>query len=157
MDRRDFVKKIGVGSVIACVSVSGLNSCRILSGAAKTPEIPPEALAFSNGKIIIQLGKVPELKKAGAAYKLVTPSERKLIIVHSNDEWAPYKVLENNCSHGINELELADDILRCPGCGHSQFDLEGQVLKGPAKAKIQSFPVNIDGDKITIDLSQQVI
>ena len=153
MDRRDFVKKTCIGSIVACASVSGLNGCRILSGVAKTPEIPLEAIEFGNGKITIQLDKVPELKKVGTAYKLVSQSERKLIIVHSHDEQAPYKVLENSCSHGGSELELSDDTLQCPSFGHSEFNLEGQVLKGPAQQKIGSFPVNLNSDKITIDLS----
>ncbi len=153
MDRRDFIKQSCIGSIVACVSVSGFSSCRILSGIARTPEIPPEAIVFSNNEVTILLNKVPELKKVGIAYKLATKSEKKLIIVHSDDKQAPYKVFENSCSHGGSELELSRNMLRCPSFGHSKFDLKGEVLKGPAQEKIRSFPVNLNGDKITVDLT----
>jgi len=64
----------------------------------------------------------------------------------------------DNCTHisgPLNEGELEGHTLTCPWHG-AQFDVRtGQVLRGPARQEILTYPVQIDGDDILIRLPDE--
>lgn len=61
----------------------------------------------------------------------------------------------DNCTHisgPLNEGELEEHTLTCPWHG-AQFDVRtGQVLRGPARQSLFTYPVKIEDDSILISL-----
>jgi len=64
----------------------------------------------------------------------------------------------DTCTHiggPLSEGELDGDVLTCPWHG-AQFNVHtGQVLRGPARQNIQTFPVKIEGDAILVALPDE--
>lgn len=61
----------------------------------------------------------------------------------------------DDCTHiggPLNEGELDGEVLTCPWHG-AQFNVRtGQVLRGPARQDIQTYPVRIDNDDIFVSI-----
>ena len=61
----------------------------------------------------------------------------------------------DNCTHisgPLNEGELEGHVLTCPWHG-AQFDVRtGQVLRGPARQEILTYPVKIEDNAVLISL-----
>lgn len=61
----------------------------------------------------------------------------------------------DNCTHiggPLNEGELDGEVLTCPWHG-AQFNVRtGEVLRGPARQNIQTYPVKMDGDAILVSV-----
>jgi len=61
----------------------------------------------------------------------------------------------DNCTHisgPLNEGELEGDVLTCPWHG-ARFNVRtGKVLRGPARQDILTYPVQIEGNAILIQL-----
>lgn len=59
------------------------------------------------------------------------------------------------CTHiggPLHDGELEGDVLTCP-VHRAQFNVHtGQVVRGPARQDIQTYPVKIEGDNIMISL-----
>jgi nitrite reductase/ring-hydroxylating ferredoxin subunit len=64
----------------------------------------------------------------------------------------------DNCTHisgPLNEGELEGHTLTCPWHG-AQFDVRtGQVLRGPARQDILTYPVKIEDESILISLPDE--
>lgn len=55
------------------------------------------------------------------------------------------------CPHaGCNVSEVVDGAIVCP-CHGSRFDLQGAVVKGPAREPLESRPVSVKGDSIVAE------
>ncbi len=64
----------------------------------------------------------------------------------------------DTCTHiggSLSEGELDGDVITCPLHG-AQFDVHtGQVLRGPARQNIQTYPVKIEGDSVLVALPDE--
>jgi 3-phenylpropionate/trans-cinnamate dioxygenase ferredoxin subunit len=64
----------------------------------------------------------------------------------------------DNCTHisgPLNEGELQGCVITCPWHG-AQFDITtGQVLRGPARQSLMTYPVKIEGESILIALPDE--
>jgi len=64
----------------------------------------------------------------------------------------------DNCTHisgPLNEGELEGHVLTCPWHG-AQFDVRtGQVLRGPARQEILTYPVKIEDNAVLISLPDE--
>jgi len=64
----------------------------------------------------------------------------------------------NNCTHisgPLNEGKLTGYVMQCPW--HlAEFDVRtGQVLRGPARQPLYTYPVKVENDAIYIDLPDE--
>jgi Rieske Fe-S protein len=131
--RRDFLKN----SVVTAAVAGGAGACVCgLSGCASSsaPKADKASLTAAEGKVLVDLAKVPALAEVGGAVQLAGDGVPGPIIVirAKTDEYA---ALSMKCTHFGRPLDYdhASGKLRCVSFGHSEFDLEGKVLKGPAK------------------------
>jgi len=152
MKRREFIEATA-GVVIFSY---GCSSCSAFSGVSDMEELGKDQILHNNGEVTINLGDVPKLKEKGYGmkFKVAGPEKDiKLLLVHANDD--QFYALENKCTHGGRELEYKpeDKILRCTSFGHSKFELDGDLVKGPAKDDLPIFPVTVDSDKIVITIA----
>ena len=119
-------------------------------------ELAQDLMLLNNGEVKIQLDDVPKLREKGYGmkFKVSGPDkEIKIVIVHANDD--QFYALENKCTHGGRELEYkeGDEIMRCTSFGHSKFELDGDLVKGPAKNDLPTFPVTSDQNEIVITIA----
>jgi len=150
--RREILKAGGAALICTCVG-AGVSACAMISGKSSTPAVPPEASHVSDSKLVIDLARVPELAVVGGSAKFVPAgSEKKLLIVRSGDN--QFDVFINRCTHAGRELEYLRDEkrLRCVSFGHSEFDLQGRKLGGPAKGDLTKLAITRTGDSLEIAL-----
>ena len=148
--RRDFLMASSAGLACTC---AGLSGCAAVSGKSAMPAVAPEASRASDGKLVIDLARVPALGAVGGSAKAVAPgTDKKICIIHPTE--SHFEAFVNRCTHGGRELEYLhlEKRLRCVSFGHSQFDLEGRKLSGPAKGNLTRLPLSRTGDTLEISI-----
>jgi len=132
----------------------GLAGC---SGAARACEIPlaPEgSVRREGGRVLLSLSAAEALHPVGGAIRCALGGEEteiELIVVHAAPE--TYRAFVDQCTHNGKALELLPEskILQCRS-RKARFDLEGRVLRGPAKHALLSYPVHRQGDELVIEV-----
>lgn len=154
ISRREFIKLTGTTVVCTCVAgVLGTSGCTAGRGVSDTPSAPEGSYRREGDKIIVALSEVDDLKEVGGAVKFTLDdkesSELKIIVVHSRDD--EYQAFADQCTHNEKELNYLhkEGILACCGLG-SQFDLEGNVIKGPAEDALLEYPLRREGEELLI-------
>jgi Rieske Fe-S protein len=107
------------------------------------PSVPLEAARTLQNKLVIDLARVPSLAAVGGSAKWSSSEadNKKVYIVRSGE--AHFDAFLNHCTHLGRELEYRHDEkrLRCVSYGHSEFDMEGHVLGGPATGSLTKLRV----------------
>lgn len=149
--RRDLLKAGGGALICTCV-VGGVSSCAVFSGTSNMPVVPGEAFRVTNGRVVIEWARVPALAVVGGSAKWESPGggDKKICIVRSGEN--QFDAYVNRCTHGGKELEYLHDEkkLRCASFNHSEFDIEGRKLNGPAKGDLVKLAVTRSGDLLEI-------
>jgi nitrite reductase/ring-hydroxylating ferredoxin subunit len=154
MNRNKFLRTGSALVVCSCCGSTVLNGCKAISGNSDTIFAPEQSFSVKGNILRLKLDKIPALKEAGSSVQLdVADNGKNLIIIHESDN--EYKAFEDKCTHGGRELEYKTDekVLRCVSFGHSEFDIEGRVTKGPAEADILTFPTTLDNNELFIDIA----
>lgn len=105
----------------------------------------------SAGKIIVELGAMPELKSKGAAVRLEGKGLKDpVLLVHGDD--AAYHAFKNRCTHGKRAIDPVPgtETIQCCSVGTSTFSYDGSLIEGPAKGPLTVYRVDQDGDVLTI-------
>jgi Rieske Fe-S protein len=136
ISRRDFIKQTSILSACACCfgAVTLLDSCST-----------PGNISTTEKAIIETPTQITVLKTAfnNQSYiKLSTGKFNDPIFLNTNAD-GTYTAVLMNCSHKHCSLGASQGKFVCP-CHGSEFDLEGHVLKGPAKTDLQTFQVTSD-------------
>lgn len=154
MERREFIKWTGATVVCMCTGVLGTSGCAG-KPASDTPCAPVGSYRMRDGRVIVALSAVEDLQAVGGAVKFTLSdeggSERKLIVVHVAD--VEYRAFADSCTHNGKELNYlrAEGKLVC--CGRSsQFDLAGNVIKGPAEDTLLRYHLFQDGEELVIEI-----
>jgi len=136
------LKTVATGATAAaCVGVFGGSAgCGV---NAPTEEAGPAI--DKAGQLIFPVGKYSQVGKVGGAV-LIRPTGAEeaavLFIRTGSDE---YKATSGICTHvqcPVN-YEPTRQIIECP-CHGAQFALDGHVLRKPAKAPLNAYPVRVD-------------
>ena len=126
--RRHFLELVGLGAIGAAAMGSLVLSAEYLS--PNVVKEPPTR--FKAGS--------PELYPPGS----VTPDkEQKVFIVRAKEGY--FYALSAVCTHlgCIANWKPEDGIVACP-CHGSKFDLEGNVIAGPAPRPLPQFAMSLD-------------
>jgi cytochrome b6-f complex iron-sulfur subunit len=109
----------------------------------------PVSLLFGK-KLSVDLAQVPKLKEIGGQVTIKLMREDVLIIRESEKT---VRIFNAHCTHKgcLVKYSKKDNRIECP-CHGSQYDLNGNVLKGPAPRPLLSHPGKLDGDQIIIDM-----
>ena len=105
--------------------------------------IPPKSTA-KDAQITIEKDQIPP----GTA-KEVTYNEIPLVII--NRRGSGFIALSRVCTHlgCLVGYDSFNNKLVCP-CHAGEFDLEGNVLTGPATKALQRYPLKISAKQLTI-------
>ena len=94
------------------------------------------------------------LNAVGGALKFdVFNGEKPLIVIRTSE--TEVVAFSSACTHQGTEIGLPQDgIMTCPNHG-SQFDLDGNVVKGPAARSLIEYPAELKGDQIILTLTPE--
>jgi nitrite reductase/ring-hydroxylating ferredoxin subunit len=147
MDRKHFIKQCGfacLGAVGASVLAQSCTGARQINASLKNNELQVPLSSF-----------IISSKEGQAQYKryvIVRNDQLNYpIVVYRNGE-NDYTALLLRCSHQYNELNVNGELLSCSAHG-SEFDNKGNVVNGPADAKLRSFPTKKDNQNLYIQLA----
>jgi cytochrome b6-f complex iron-sulfur subunit len=135
MQRREFLKVAGGVTAGLCLGcMSGCNS---------------QAKTVIQGQMEINVNDFPELAVVGGWIRTKSTDYPPILIIHSEE--GRYLALSAKCTHlgGPLQYQHPQKNIYC-GWHHSEFDLEGQVIKGPAKRPLTQYRVEKQGDIIRI-------
>ena len=112
----------------------------LLAGAA--------SLLFGK-KLSIDLDQVPKLKDVGGQITIKLMQEDVLFI---RDSETTVRIFNAHCTHKgcLVKYNKNDNRIECP-CHGSQYDLNGQVIKGPAPRPLQKHPGELNGSQIVVE------
>ena len=135
-DRRGFV----LSSTAALATV-------LLPGCASlvTRRVPIE-----NGAIRLALRQHPELAEPRGSLRLLPDGWEDPVYLLTLDGGG-FAALSSVCTHRGCTVDIGGPGLACP-CHGSQYDREGQVMRGPASRALTRYPVRATGDELVIDV-----
>jgi cytochrome b6-f complex iron-sulfur subunit len=136
MDRRDFVRRLPMisGGVLLGASTLPLAACGGMTYLA------PRGGA---DELIVSASAVP----ADGALVQRPGMERPVFL--RPDGQGRFVALLASCTHRGCQPDPVGDRLVCP-CHGSEFDLEGQVLQGPAERALTRYRVRVEGDDLIV-------
>ncbi len=130
MDRKQFLKT--AAAAIATTPLFGmLNAC-----ASPAPIVYAR---MTNDKAIVPASILGELSVAGSYIKVYIAGHANPILLFHREEGELTAVL-STCSHSGCEVKKLRTKFECP-CHGSEYDLHGNVLRGPAPEPLQVFRV----------------
>ena len=159
ISRREFFLKSA--SAVALVSTSGfittfINSCTSNNNpSAPTNTIPLVTIqgSVANNEITISLGPTsPILNKDTRALVLYNNNTGAIIVEHNSDD--TYKAISGICTHQgciVSEYETDSNDFVCL-CHYSRFDLNGNVVQGPANRSLAEYNTRIENNSLIITL-----
>ncbi len=142
----------------SAILLGGVCGCRVASDAGvvrsaccNSPDLEAESLTIHEDHLAIDLTKAASLEDVGNAAWITDEGKGlKLIIVRvGRDE---YRVLSRLCTHGGQTVSYNPKrlLLQCNNFNHSNFALDGQVVKGPAEMPLKAYPVTRVEDTLVV-------
>ncbi len=142
MDRRAFLKWVGVGWVASCLPVA-IAACVQTNQSSETTQ--PQSTSSGGYQAV---GSVAGLNHAGQLLNKQSPVGPVLLVRVS-----PNNCLAVNptCPHaGCTVAWVAGQKkFHCP-CHGAEFGPDGEVLKGPARKPLKTYAVKIEGNSVKV-------
>jgi nitrite reductase/ring-hydroxylating ferredoxin subunit len=119
---------------------------------ARTQDVPPGTIkafdpAAEPGKALPK-NTLPILRAAGIG----RPSGRRILIANVGGS---FYAIDNTCTHlgcSLSDGRLDGSVVRC-ACHGSRFEVStGAVVGGPAQKPVRSYPVQVVGDEVQVDV-----
>lgn len=138
--------------------MGGACSCRMAGDATAprstccdTPDLEPESLMVHEDNLTIDLKRAVSLHDVGNAAWITDEGKGlKLIVVRAGRD--EYCVLSRLCTHGSQTISYnrKRHLLQCNNFNHSNFGLDGHVVKGPAETPLKSYAVTRVEDTLVV-------
>jgi Rieske Fe-S protein len=154
ISRREFIKLTGATALCTCAG-AGISGCSNSAGVSGIPLAPEGSYQREGDRVVVSLAAAEQLNPVGGAVRLAVDGEGeeglKLVIIHLAGE--DFRAFADSCTHNGKELNYlpGDSKLRCRS-GKSHFDLEGNVLKGPAESALLVYPAYRQGDRLVLEI-----
>ena len=142
MDRRKFLKQscqaclLGVAGIATASSITACSTSNsVLKLTANNSVVSVPVASFANKKTII-----------------VRTEDAEFDVALHETENKTYKAFVLSCTHHENPLNITGSGFICTLHG-SQYNLDGQVKKGPASKPLKEYQTRINGDAVEILLN----
>ncbi len=127
---------------------------RLLGIPATSKPQNADSWQYTEGKLIIDLEKTPEIGTSGSAVRFEGGSlpQRVLLVRGEDDQFLAY---QNRCTHlGHRRLDLVPgtDTIQCCSINKSTYDVDGNNIYGPAPKRITTYPAHRDGNKVVVTI-----
>lgn len=146
-ERRAFIRKAGAFAAMSAFGLGFFTSCGSDDDPAPVAPIPPgNGVDVSGSTITIDLTENPGLAQAGGWMLLI---QAQVLVVNTGNN--AFNALTSVCTHtGCDRnWSFASNVFTC-NCHTSRFDIEGNVLSGPANRPLRAFVTSLNGDILTI-------
>ncbi len=120
-----------------------------------TRALPPASIAFDSEKVTVDLSRVPQLRRTGAAFSLVDEGRRlNLILIHVRR--GLYVSLDRSCTHGGAQCTFNPKrhTLQCTSLNHAEYDLQGTLLHGRTHGNLRTYKTRASGATVEIWLER---
>ncbi len=144
MDRKDFIKIVGASCMGAIVPL-GISSCSPVHYV--TASLDKNKLVVAKSEFI-GIKKEDEFTRTFIVIESPTLQFPIAVYRHSDDN---YTALWTECTHQNCEVKPNENLLTCP-CHGSEFDVNGEVLEGPAESDLKMFEISTDNDNIYVHI-----
>ena len=150
MDRRAFLKWIGVGGLASSLPVAIAACSNIATPPQPNRDSLSSARSQTNGYITV--GTVKGLEKTGRLRKKA--SGNSVLVVQDPNIPNTLHAFEPICTHQGCEVDWRkrEKNIFC-SCHGSTFNSDGAVIRGPASRPLKSYPVKIEGESILVKVS----
>lgn len=150
MQRREFIKWVGVGTLASFLPVV-IAACTT-ENKEQTSAQNSTPTATSN-KGYLTIGTLTELDKNGQILNKQT-KDKPVIVIRNPQDSKTVLAVNPTCTHkGCLVTWKSDEKhFECP-CHDSDFATDGKVLKGPATQPLPTYPVKIEGDSILVKIT----
>jgi cytochrome b6-f complex iron-sulfur subunit len=143
MDRREFITWIGVGGLATSLPVA-IAAC----SPQETPSAPsPSAGAPVDGEVVGTLNQLDTNQELLNTSASVGP----VLVIRSPDNPDTLIAVNPTCPHAGCTVAWQGDQTRfvCP-CHNSQFNADGSLAQGPAKAPLSIYNVQVKDNNILV-------
>lgn len=146
MNRRDLIQRVLVGGAILVLAPSVLQSCTKDPSADPLNKPGGGVTPGTNINLDLTLAENSSLNTTGS-YKIVSG----VIIVNTGG--GNFAALSSVCTHQGCTVgyDSPSGNIKCP-CHGSVFTTTGSVVNGPAASPLQTYPVTLTGNTLTISL-----
>jgi Rieske Fe-S protein len=143
----------------ATLLLGGACVCHLACGAipkstpCTTPLLEPASLTAGEKQLDIDLALAPSLDTPGGAARIILPDRAlDILLVRTGDK--VFMALEGQCTHAGRPLSYVATrrLLQCNNFGHSLFDMQGAVVKGPAEKPLKSYAVALQNGRLCLTL-----
>jgi cytochrome b6-f complex iron-sulfur subunit len=78
--------------------------------------------------------------------------DKPILILRTSDD--KYLACADTCTHAGRKLDPVpgNPVLRCCSVGHSTFDYDGNVIKGPANQPLTRYETELSGDDLLVHI-----
>lgn len=120
-----------------------------------TCPLPPESISFDSEKVTIDLARVPQLRRAGAAFSVVD-ERRKLNLILIHVRRGLYVSMDRSCTHGGAQCTFNPrrDTVQCTSLNHAEYDLRGTLLHGRTHGNLKTYETKMSGATVEIWLER---
>jgi Rieske Fe-S protein len=147
--RRDFLRASWASAALLALGFD-LAACDAADPVGGNPPPGNSGISINGATITLDLTGTQARAVAGAGGFLLIASAHTLVV---NPDGAAIRAFTSVCTHqGCDVNRFAEGRLHCP-CHGSQYDVNGQVVVGPAPLPLREFPVSRAGDLVTITTS----
>ena len=121
-------------------------------GICNTPQAEPNCWRIAGGRLVVDLGKAPELAKPGGAVRFEKGRGLSARVLLFRDQDGQLHACENRCAHAGRRLDLnPDDLhLECCSIGGSRFDAQGHRAGGMARKDVRTYPVEEQDGRLIV-------
>lgn len=122
-----------------------------------TRALPPAGIAFDSKKITVDLSRVPQLRRTGAAFSIVDDHRKlNLILIHARRGF--YVAMDRSCTHGGAQCTFNPkrNTLQCTSLNHAEYDLRGTLLHGRTHGNLRVYETKTSGMTVEIWLERNV-
>lgn len=146
MTRKEFLQN--AATVLAAASIFPVSA--LLEGCAVNSQTL--RVSAKENRVRLALAELPKLAEPGGFVKVYPFGFAHPIVVFEHPSGEVFAI-STTCTHAGCEVRKTKSKFECP-CHGSQYDLTGQVLRGPAPAALTRFPVKKKGDFLEIILKE---
>jgi cytochrome b6-f complex iron-sulfur subunit len=134
MNRKQFLKTVAA-------TVVGTPLLGMLKGCA--PSAPIIYARLTEDKAVLPASLLSQLDAPGSYIKVYIPAHAHPLLLFQQEDGELTAVL-STCSHSGCEVRKVGTKFECP-CHGSEYDLQGNVLRGPAPEPLERFRVVTSG------------
>jgi Rieske Fe-S protein len=143
-NRREFCQYIGEGAAALTFMSTATNANSLLGKLAQSP-VPVQ--------LDITASAYAALSTVQGAVKIPDPNDSSKPAIICRTGAATVSAVSSKCTHKGCETEMPQSGTITCLCHGSQFNLNGDVLKGPATVPLKKYSASISGNIITVNFS----